>query len=231
MLTLALTLALSQLPTPTEILDNAEIGDATQFMQLRSRGAYEAQLVDKQKGNTIIKGTWSIKDDLLSVKAASCTGGGCKDAKKDYTAKATIVAPRAMLIDSTAPKPFFQSGSYYCHYLGCEPRIGVEILSKGANLRSMHAVEDHLIGKNRGRDKTVVWIGQRTDTDTTKSRVELCGRDLEKAKAGLEVLKADLADAPWVGEFTVVEAPADKCFWDVRLYVKDDVTPPVKSKR
>lgn len=232
MLTLALTtLALSQLPTATELLDNAEIGDAQQYMQLRSKGAYEAHLVDKAKGDTVVSGSWKIANDTLEVKTSGCRGGLCKDAKKDYQAKVTVVAARAMLIDSTAPKPFFQSGAYYCHYLGCEPRVGVEILSAKANVKAMHAVEDHLISKNRGRDVTVVWIGARPDSDTTKSRIEVCGRDAEKSKKALETLKGDLAEATWFGEYTVVEKAAENCLWDVRLFVRDDVAPPVKSKR
>lgn len=232
MLTALLTLTLTQLPTVNDFLDNAEIGDAQQYMQLRSRGAYEGQLVDKTKGNTVIKGSWKINKDTLEVKAASCAGPACKEMKKDYTVKVTVVAARAMFIDSSAPKPFFQSGSYYCHYLGCEPRIGVEILSNAAGLGAMHAIEDHLIAKNRARNPatTVVWIGPRPEGETKKSRIELCGRDPEKAKAGLETLKADLADAPWFGEYTVVEAPAASCFWDVRLYVRDDVAPPAKKR-
>ncbi len=232
MLTALLTLSLSQLPTPIDIIDNAEIGDALQYIQLRSKGVYEGHLVDKAKGNTVVSGGWKMSGgDTIEVKLTGCKGPACKDAKKDYTAKVTVAAARAITLDSTAPKPFFPSGSYYCHYLGCEPRVGVEVLSKGANLRAMHAIEDHLIGKNRGRDVTVVWIGARTETDTTKSRVELCGRDPEKAKKGLELLKADLADANWVGDFTVVEEPQKGCLWDVRLFVRDDVQPPVKSKR
>ncbi|MFT3713442.1 MAG: hypothetical protein QM817_37780 [Archangium sp.] len=231
MLTALALLTLTQLPTANDFLDNAEIGDAQQYMQLRSRGAYEAQLVDKTKGNTVVTGTWKINKDTLEVKAAGCRGPNCKDAKKDYTAKVSVMAARAMCIDSTAPKPFFQSGSYYCHYLGCEPRIGVEILSNAASLGAMHAIEDHFIGHNKGRNNTVVWIGQRPTEETKKSRIEVCGRDPEKAKAGLETVKADLSDASWFGEYTVVEAPAKDCQWDVRLYVRDDVAPPVKSKR
>jgi len=232
MLTLALTtLALSQLPTVNDFLDNAEIGDAQQYIHLRSRGQYESQIVDKTKGNTVVNGTWKIVGDKLEVKATSCRGPQCKDAKKDYTATATVAAARAMTIDSTAPRPFFPSGAYYCHYLGCESRVGIEILSKGANLKAMHAVEDHLIGKNRGRNSTVVWIGARPEGDTSKSRVEVCGRDAEKAKAGLAELKADLGEAAWFGEYTVVEAPVTGCLWDVRLYVRDDIAPPLKNKR
>ncbi|PZR04174.1 MAG: hypothetical protein DI536_34800 [Archangium gephyra] len=231
MLTALLTLTLTQLPTANDFLDNSESGDAFQSVQLRSHGVYEGTSIDKAKGNTVTTGKWSIKDDTLEVKVSGCKGPLCKEQKKDWTAKVSVVAPRAMLLDSTAPRPLLQSGAYYCHYLGCEPRIGTEILSKSANLKSLHAVEDHLIGKNRGRDATVVYIGQRPDSDTAKSRVELCGRDLEKAKKGLELLKADLADAPWFGEYTVVEAPAKDCLWDVRLFVRDDVQPPMKSKR
>ena len=231
MLTALLTLSLSQLPAPLDFIDNSEIGDATQYIQLRSKGVYEGHQLDKVKGNTVVSGAWKMNGDTIEVKVSGCKGPTCKDAKKDYTAKVTVAAARAMLLSSTAPLPFFQSGAYYCHYLGCEPRIGTELLSNAANLRAMHAIEDHLIGKNRGRDATVVWIGGRSDTDTKKSRIELCGRDLEKAKKGLELLKADLADANWVGEYTVVEAPQKDCLWDVRLFVRDDVQPPVKSKR
>lgn len=231
MLTALLTLSLSQLPTPIDFLDNSEIGDANQYIQLRSKGVFEGTSLDKAKGNTVTSGKWSISGDTLEVKVTGCKGPLCKEQKKDWSTKVAVVAARAMTINSTAPRPLFQSGSYYCHYLGCEPRIGTEILSKGANLKALHAVEDHLIGKNRGRDATVVWIGQRTETDTAKSRIEICGRDLEKSKKGLELLKADLADAAWVGEYTVVEAPKTDCQWDVRLFVRDDVAPPVKSKR
>lgn len=231
MLTALLTLTLTQLPTPLDFLDNSESGDALQSTQLRSHGVYEGTAIDKAKGNTVTTGNWVIKDDTLEVKVTGCKGPLCKEQKKDWTAKVAVVAGRAMTVNSTAPKPLFQSGAYYCHYLGCEPRVGVEILSKGANLKALHAVEDHLIGHNVGRNTTVVWIGQRTDTDTAKSRIEVCGRDAEKAKKGLESLKADLADAEWIGEYTVVEAPQTDCLWDVRFFVRDDVAPPIKRKR
>jgi hypothetical protein len=136
-----------------------------------------------------------------------------------------------MSIQSTAPTPFFPSGSYYCRYLGCEKRLGVEILSKGANHRILHVIEDKLIEKNRGRDATVVWIGERPTSDTSKTRVELCGREPERSKQALELLKADLAGEDWVGELAVVEELQKDCLWDVRLYVKDDVQAPVKPRR
>lgn len=231
MLTALLTLSLSQLPTPLEFIDNTEIGDANQYVGLRSRGVYEGHVLDKAKGNTEVKGTWKMTADTIEVKAASCKGPACKDQKKDYTAKVTVAAARAMLLDSKAPAPLFPSGSYYCHYLGCEQRLGTEIIASAASLRALHAVEDHLISKNHGRNTTVVWIGQRTTGELKASRIEVCGRDPERAKKGLETLKGDLADATWLGEVTVVEAPQKDCLWDVRLFVRDDVQPPVKSKR
>ena len=232
MLTALLALSLSQLPSPQDFIDNTEIGDANQYIGLRSRGVYEGHLVDKVKGETVVSGSWKlINGDTIEVKATGCKGPACKDAKKDYTAKVNVAAARAMMLDSKAPAPFFPSGSYYCHYLGCEPRIGVEIVSKAASLGALHAIEDALIERNHGRNTTVVWIGPRADTDTAKSRIEVCGRDPEKSKAALETLKGDLATAAWFGEVTVVEAPAKDCLWDVRLFVRDDVQPPTKKKR
>jgi hypothetical protein len=232
MLTALLTLSLAQLPSPMDFIDNTEIGDAKQYIGLRSRGVYEGHLVDKAKGETVVSGTWKmVNGDTIEVKATGCKGPACKEAKKDYTAKVGVAAARAMILQSNAPPPFFPSGSYYCHYLGCEPRHGVEVVSKGASLGALHAVEDHLIARNTGRNTTVVWIGPRTDTDTAKSRIEVCGRDPEKAKAAMEELKADMATAAWFGELTVAEAPAKDCLWDVRLYVRDDVQPPTKTKK
>jgi hypothetical protein len=232
MLTALLALSLSQLPSPMDFIDNTEIGDAKQYIGLRSRGVYEGHLVDKAKGETVVSGTWKlVNGDTVEVKAAGCKGPACKDAKKDYTAKVTVAAARAMMLDSKAPPPFFPSGSYYCHYLGCEPRIGVEILSKAAKMGSLHAIEDALIERNHGRNTTVVWIGPRPEGDTAKSRIEVCGRDPEKAKAALELLKGDLATAPWFGEATVVEELQKDCLWDVRLFVRDDLQPPPKAKK
>lgn len=232
MLTALLTLSLTQLPTPFDFIDNAEIGDAQQYIQLRSRGHYEGQLVDKTKGNTIVSGSWKMNGDTIEVKATGCKGPQCPAVKKDYTAKVLVEAARAMTLTSTAPAPFFPSGSYYCHYLGCEKRHGVEVLSKAANHRVLHVVEDKLIEKNHGRNTTVVWIGERPTTgDGSKSRIETCGREPERAKQALETLKADIAGLDWLGEVTVVETPAKDCNWDVRLYVKDDAQAPIKAKR
>lgn len=232
MLTSLLVLSLCQLPSPLDFIDNTEIGDAKQYIGLRSRGVYEGHLVDKAKGDTVVSGTWKMTGgDTVEVKATACKGPGCKDAKKDYTAKVGVAAARAMTLLSTAPAPFFPSGSYYCHYLGCEPRIGVELVTKAGNLKGMHAVEDALIERNKGRNSTVVWIGQRVESDTPKSRIQMCGRDAEKGKAAVELLKADVASVPWLGEVTVDETPAKDCLWDARLYVRDDIQPPPRVKK
>lgn len=232
MLTTALlALSLSQLPSPQDFIDNTEIGDAKQYIGLRSRGVYEGHAIDKAKGDTSVTGTWKLNGDTVEVKTATCKGPLCKELKKDWTAKIGVAAARAMTVQSSAPAPLFPSGSYYCHYLGCEPRTGVEIVSKGANLRALHGVEDALIARNVGRNTTVVWIGARPEADTSKSRIEVCGRDPEKAKAALAELQGDLKSVEWFGEATVVEAPAKDCQWDVRLYVRDDVQPPAKKKK
>lgn len=230
-LTLLTAVMLSQLPTASDLLDNAEIGDAVQYISLRSRGAYEGELVDKAKGNTKVQGSWKVEGDTLQVKATSCKGPACKDAKKDYTAKATVAAERALLLETTAPAPFLPSGSYYCHYLGCEQRLGIEVVSNGANVRALHAVLDHLIEKNRGRNTTVVWIGARPTTETKQSRVEVCGRDPVRAQQALDLVKADFAETSWFGEVAVVSEPITGCLWDVRVVVRDDVTPPAPPRK
>jgi hypothetical protein len=232
MLTTALVaLSLAQLPSVQDFIDNTEIGDAKQYIGLRSRGVYEGHAVDKAKGDTVVNGTWTLTGDTVEVKSASCKGPACKELKKDWTAKVAVAAARAMLVESSAPPPLFPAGAYYCHYLGCEPRLGVEIISKGASLKALQAVEDALIARNVGRNTTVVWIGPRPEGDTATSRIELCGRDGEKAKAALETLKGDLSSADWFGEVSVVEAPAKGCSWDVRLFVRDDIAPPAKKKK
>jgi hypothetical protein len=228
MLTALLVTALAQLPTPFDFIDNAEIGDATQSISLRSQGTYEGQATDAKKAKSDVTGKWKMTGDALEVKATGCKGPACKELKRDFAAKVTVVAPRAMVIASTAPKPFLQSGSYYCRFLGCEQRVGIEVVSKAAKLRLMHVIEDHLIEKNRGRDATVVWLGARPDGETPTTKVELCGRDPERAKKGLELLKADLADLTWVGELAVDETPKSDCLWDVRLVIKDSVALPKK---
>lgn len=229
--TALVALSLAQLPTVQDFVENSEIGDARQYIGLRSKGVFEGYAVDKAKGDTAVTGTWRLSGETLEVKASGCKGPACKELKKDWSAKVGVAAARAMTVGAGAPAPLLPSGSYYCHHLGCEPRLGVELLSKGASLRALHGLEDALIARNVGRNTTVVWIGARPEVDTTRSRIEVCGRDPEKGKAALETLQADLAPVDWFGEVTVVEAPAQGCEWDVRLFVRDDLVAPPRKKK
>lgn len=231
MLAFLVALTLAQFPAPYDFLDNSEIGDANQSISLRSKGLYEAQASDSKKVKTLITGKWMMTADALEVRTSACKGPACKELKRDYAAKVTVVAPRVMVVASTAPKPFLQSGSYYCHYLGCEQRVGVEIVSKAAKLRLLHRIEDHLVEKNRGRDSSVVWTAAKSEIDTPATKIEICGREPERARQGVELLKADLAELPWVGELVVDEAPKSDCLWDVRLVVRDAVALPAVVKK
>lgn len=225
MLSLVTTLALAGLPTPQDFLEGAELGDASQFVALRSKGQYEATV-----GATAVTGTWAMKADTLEVKATACKGPACKELKKDFTVQAEVVAARAATLKSTAPAPLLQSGSYYCHYLGCEQRIGVVIVAQQPR-RLLNAVEDALIDQNRGRNATVVWVGPKAAQPSDKTRIEVCGRDPARAKKGAELLKADVKQAlPWIGEPVLVDTPATDCLWDVRLVVSDAVQLPPKKK-
>ncbi|MEW5741312.1 MAG: hypothetical protein AB1938_20485 [Myxococcota bacterium] len=218
-------LALAALPSPADFLEGAEIGDATQSLSLRSKGVFEATA-----NKTTVTGAWTLKDDVLEVKASGCKGPECKALQKDFRAEVDVVGPRALVLLSTAPAPLLQSGSYYCHYLGCEQRIGVHISSQLPR-RVLNAVEDALIEQNRGRNATVVWVGQRAEKPSDKTRIEVCGRDAERAKKGLELLLDDVKKTlPWIGEPEVVKTPATNCLWDVQLVVSDKVQLPPKKK-
>lgn len=226
MLSLVPLLVVSALPTPADFLEGSEVGDANQSVALRSKGAYEGTA-----SKTTVTGAWTIADDTLTVTAKDCKGPACDALKKDFTAKVSVVAPRAMVLQSTAPAPLLQSGAYYCHYLGCEQRIGVVLVSQLPR-RVMNAVEDALIDQNRGRNATVVWIGDKAAEPSPETRIELCSRDAERAKKGVELLKADVKKAlPWIGAPKVVETPVSDCLWDVRLVVSDSVQLPPRKKK
>jgi len=214
--------------TPQEAIDGAEIGTADQYVMFESHGPYKAERTDKKAGNTTLAGKWDLKDDTLEVKVSSCKGPACKELNKPYTAKISMMAERAMMVQSTSS--IFPSGAYYCHYLGCEPRTGVELLSKGAKAGAVMYLQDHLIDKNKGRNSTVVWWGKKLQGDAGPTRIEYCPRDEAKAKKGAEELQADLADLPWLTKPEVKASAEKDCLWDVRLYIADDVTPPAKKR-
>ena len=147
-----------------------------------------------------------LKDDVVSVKLSSCAGPLCKDLKKDYTARIELAAERALLVESTAPGILFESGSYYCHYQGCEKRLGVMLVAKDAKMRTMNYLVDYLIDQNRPRKVTVVWAGKRLAADAGKTRIEYCSRELEKAKKGAQLVADDLAAIPWIGKLEDLRA-------------------------
>src|SRR5215210_2058414 len=93
-----------------DFIEGAEVGTAEAYVALESRGRYHAERTDKAKGNTVLKGTWKMKDTgagikengldqklgHCDIKIASCTGPACKDLKKDYTLDVELQAERAM---------------------------------------------------------------------------------------------------------------------------------------
>jgi len=223
-------LTLSASPTNAdlaEFIDSLEIGPADHFVAFDNGGKYRAEQLDANKGKAAeLKGHWSIKDDVVTVKLSACAGPQCKDLKKDYTAKVQLAAERALLIESTAPGVLLESGSYYCHYQGCEKRLGVELSSKDAKSRTMNYLLDALIDQNRSRNTTVVWWGPKMTTDAGKTRIEYCTREADKAKAGAAQVASDLAALPWIGKLDVAPSSEKGCLWDVRVFVADGVTPP-----
>ena len=103
MLTTALVaLSLAQLPTAQDFIDNTEIGDAKQYIGLRSRGVYEGHAIDKAKGDTVVNGTWKLNGDSVEVKSTGCKGPACKELKKDWSVKIGVAAARAIQTDRYA---------------------------------------------------------------------------------------------------------------------------------
>jgi hypothetical protein len=220
-----------------DFIEGAEVGTAEAYVALESKGRYHAEKVDKSKGNTVLKGTWKMKDGSgeaktghVDVKVASCTGPACKDLKKDYALDVELQAERAMTVKSTPPDSMFPSGSYYCRYQGCEKRTGVELLSKDAKPRTMNYLLDFMIDQNRKRDVTVVWWGKKLSGDAGKTRIEYCARDGERGKKGAELVAGDLATLPWVGKLEPTESADKECLWDVRVWIADDVAVPEKKR-
>ncbi|MBS1151881.1 MAG: hypothetical protein H6Q89_3579 [Myxococcaceae bacterium] len=230
MLPTLLTAVLAAAPTAQDLIDGAEIGNAEGYVAFESHGKYRAERVDKVKGKTLLLGTWSLTEGVVEVKIASCKGPACKELNKPYKAEVTAAAERALLVKTIPPEAMFPSGSYYCHYLGCEKRIGVELLSKNARAKSVTFVLDTLIDKNKGRNTTIVWWGRKLADDVKKSRLEYCGREGERAKKGAEEVAADLATLSWVGKLEPTLSAEADCLWDVRVLLADDLTPPARVR-
>ncbi|HEY8212175.1 MAG TPA: hypothetical protein VIG99_32055 [Myxococcaceae bacterium] len=210
-------------------LDGAEIGDANVTIAFESGGKYRVETEGKDK--TQVKGTWAVQGDSLEVKVASCKGPACATLGKSFKADVTLVAERAMLVRASPPDGPLTSGSYYCHYGGCEKRIGVLLLSHGARPPVMKYVLDHLIDKNvsAGGSRTVVWWGKRTPEKLAATELTWCTRDGERARKGAEQVAKDLAALPWLGELTPKPSEDKECLHDVQLLVKDDTELPAKK--
>ncbi len=228
MLLTVLTAALAAVPTAQDLIDGAEIGNADGYVAFESHGKYHAERTDKAKGPTVVKGSWTLTDGVVEVKLASCKGPACKEINKPYKAEVTAVAERALLVKAIPTEAMLPSGSYYCHYLGCEKRVGVELLTKNAKANGVNFVLDTLIDKNKARNSTIVWWGRKLADDVKKGRIEYCPREEERAKKGAEEAASDLATLPWVGKLDVAMTAEKDCLWDVRVFLADDLTPPAR---
>jgi hypothetical protein len=217
-------------PNAEDLIDGSEIGNAEGFVAFESHGKYHAEKIDKAKGNTVLRGAWTFADGVVDAKPTSCKGPACKELNKPYKAEIEAVAERALLIKSIPADTMLPTGSYYCHYLGCEKRTGVELLSKNAKANAVGYVLDSLIDKNRKRDVTIVWWGKKLADNVAKSSIQYCPRELERAKKGAELVAGDLAELPWVGKLEITPSAEKDCLWDVRVLLADDLTPPAKTR-
>lgn len=208
--------------------DGAEIGDATQAMTFESGGKYVYERSGKEA--THAKGTWTTSDSGIDVKITSCKGAGCSSALgKSFHADVDVVSDRAMTVKASPPDAPLSSGSYYCHYQGCEKRSGVAIVAHGTKPAAMKYLLDYLIDKNRSRDKTVVWWQTRRIEDKqSQTKLEYCQRDEARAKAIADATAKELAELPWIGALTPQPGGKD-CLYEVRLVVADGVTLPAKK--
>ena len=230
MLTALLFAIAAAAPNPEDLIDGAEIGNAEGFVAFESHGKYHAEKIDKAKGNTVLRGTWVMKGEVVEARPVTCTGPACKELNKPYKAEVQAVAERGLLVKSIPSDTLFPTGSYYCHYLGCEKRTGVELLSKNAKAGAVNYTLDFLIDKNRKRDVTIVWWGKKLADTLARSSIQDCSREPERAKKGADQVAADLAELPWVGKLEISESPEKDCLWDVRVLLADDLTPPAKTR-
>ncbi len=228
MLLTVLTAVLAAAPTALDLIDGSEIGNAEGFVAFESHGKYHAEKVDKAKGNTVLKGSWTFKDDAVDVKIATCKGPACKELNKPYRAEVSAAAERALLVKAIPSDSMLPGGSYYCHYLGCEKRVGVELLTKNARARGVNFLLDTLIDKNKSRNSTIVWWGHKLAEDVKTSRIEYCAREAERAKKGADEVAADLASLGWVGKLEPTLSAEKECAWDVRVFLADELTPPTR---
>lgn len=207
-------------------LEGAEIGDTVKALTFATDGTYSAENKEKT-GKTLAKGTWSVNGTALDVTVTSCKGPSCKAFGASYHADVALVADRAMTVKATPGDGPLTSGSYYCHYQGCEKRTGVEVSTHGASAAAVRGVVDFLIDKNVGHNTTVVWWGAKQQTGQNVTRVSYCRRDEAAAKASATAVAQDLSGLPWLGTVQVEAGPTD-CLYDVSVQVGDTAQAPAK---
>lgn len=210
-------------------LEGTEIGDANMSVTFESGGKYVAGTEGKDK--TVAKGTWTVTGDSVEVKVASCKGPQCAAVGKSYKADVVLVAERAMTVRASPPDGPLSTGSYYCHYGGCEKRVGVLLVTHGARAPVMKYLLDYLIDRNvaAGGSKTVVWWGKRLADKAPATTITYCAREGGRAKQGAEQVARDLAELPAIGKLTPAPSPDKDCLWDVQISVGDDTPQPVKK--
>ena len=206
-------------------LQGAEIGDREQAMTFGSTGRYRAERKDSA-GQTFAHGTWELRGSTLSVTVSNCKGPACKTFGLNFRAELAVVGGRALTVNPTPAEVPFARGSYYCHYQGCERRIGVRVLANGAAPAAVQAVLDRLVASNVGRNNTVVWSAAPADAPLPRSAVEFCPSGGELAQKGTQVTAADLAGLDWLGAGTPTAAASPDCLWDVQVTVGDAVAMP-----
>lgn len=209
--------------------DGTEIGDANLTIAFESGGKYKAE-TEGAKEKTAAKGTWAVQGDTLEVKIASCKGPACDKLGKGYKADVSMVSDRAMTVRSSPPDGPLGSGSYYCHYGGCEKRVGVVVVTHAAKAPVMKYLVDFLIDKNvaRGGSGTVVWWGKRMADKAAQTELTYCPREEDRGKKGAEQVAKELAALPWIGPLQPKVSAAKDCLYDVQLVVKDDAELPPK---
>lgn len=167
--------------------EGAEIGDATHAQTFRTDGRYVYEETDPQGAvKTEATGKWKVDGNAIDVRITSCKGNGCAALGKGFRADVDLVAERAMLVNSKPSQSPLATGSYYCHYQGCEKRTGIAVVSHGARPNVMRYLVDFLVDKNRSRNVTVVWWAKKADAPQTKTTLTWCKRDEARAKVGAE---------------------------------------------
>ncbi len=221
-LTLVLLLLAQSNQQVHDWLQGAEIGDRVQAMTFGSTGRYRAERKDAL-GQTFAHGTWELKGSTLSVTVRSCKGPACQVFGTNFRAELAVVGGRALTVNPTPVDVPFARGSYYCHYQGCERRVGVRVVAHAAAPSAVQAVIDRLVAANVGRNTTVVWSAPPVDTPLQRSSLVFCPSGGDLARQGAQTTAMDLAPLAWLGPLSPTAATGNDCLWDVEVTVADSV--------